>query len=67
MQNLPIIETRHPETSTVNLQHVLADYPVPLLTRRSFSLNAERIVEERQNAPQPLRRGDLSGRRRPPN
>jgi hypothetical protein len=52
---IPMLESLHPNAATLDARHYLKGYPIRLLTRRTYSLNADRIAQERENAPQSVR------------
>jgi hypothetical protein len=47
----PMIRSLRAENLAGNYEPMHCDYPVALMTRRTFAMSAERILEGRANAP----------------
>ena len=54
MPNYPLIRSFRAEDLAGNYEPMHCDYPVALMTRRTFALSADRIVQSRANAPTSL-------------
>lgn len=54
MPNYPLIRSLRAENLAGNYEPMHCDYPVALMTRRTFALCADRILQSRATAPSPV-------------
>ncbi|HET6325455.1 MAG TPA: hypothetical protein VFG04_12320 [Planctomycetaceae bacterium] len=54
MPNYPLIRSFRAEDLAGNYEPMHCDYPVALMTRRTFALSADRILQSRAIAPSSL-------------
>jgi hypothetical protein len=52
--NYPLIRSLRAENLAGNYEPMHCDYPVALMTRRTFALSADRILQSRANSPSPI-------------
>lgn len=65
--NYPLIRSLRPEELAGNYEPMHCDYPVALMTRRTFALSADRILQSRGIAPSSVDGGQsLRWSSRPP-
>jgi hypothetical protein len=54
MRSRPFVDLLRPGSPHPSLTAFGADYPIPLLTRRTFGMNGEAVLSQRSSAPCPI-------------